>query len=218
MLAILFHVAGLIGILLSPYKTFFIEATPVTLVTMASLLILTQKEKNPAFIVFFFLTIITGIGAEMIGTNTGTIFGNYSYTNILGPAINGVPLIIGINWFIVIYCCGVVTYIFEQWIMKKFLGEGVDMSGSMQTLSFVIDASLLTVFFDWILEPAAEKLGLWQWENEEIPLYNYLCWFIISMGLMFCFRRLKFNKHNIFALHLLIIQLLFFLSIETFLK
>jgi putative membrane protein len=87
----------------------------------------------------------------------------------------------------------------------------------VQKISFIIDASLLAVFFDWIIEPVAGKLGFWQWENGNIPFYNYVCWLIISAFLLALFQRLPFNKRNIFAVHLLIIQLLFFLVLRTFL-
>lgn len=215
-IAALFHVCGAAGILFTQYKQWFIDATPVTLLLMAALAVYTQKEKKAPFFIFLLLAFAAGMAAEITGVHTGLLFGSYAYTHVLGPDIFGVPLLIGVNWFTTVYCCGCVTHIFEDWIIRKIDTAG-EIPGRMQFFSFVIDASLLTVFYDWLLEPAAIKLGFWKWGHEAVPVFNYVCWFFISAALMTVFRKLNFNKRNIFALHLLIIQILFFLTIETFL-
>ena len=85
------------------------------------------------------------------------------------------------------------------------------------------EASIKEIFadkefmFDWIMEPVAVKLGYWQWESNSIPLYNYISWIIISAGLLTVFRKLNQEKPNIFAVHLFIIQVLFFVVLRTFL-
>jgi putative membrane protein len=216
-IALLFHTAGIIGILFTQYKDWFIQNTPVNLLLMAALLILTQPQKNWQFFLFMFVTFATGILTEIIGTNTSLLFGNYTYGTVLGTKIFGVPLIIGINWFIVIYCTGVVTQFYENRMLKRIDAKGITINMRMQVISFVTDAALLTVFFDWLMEPVAMKLGYWKWENDNIPFYNYLCWLMISALLLALFRRLGFRRHNIFAVHLFIIQLLFFLVLRTFL-
>ena len=216
-IALLFHIAGAIGILFTPYKNWFIQNTPVNLLVMAALLIITQKQKNIYFFVFMFITFAVGFIVEYTGANTAVIFGHYTYGNILGIKLFGVPLIIGVNWFIVIYCAGIATQLYENRMLKRINEKGVTIKAKVQKISFVIDASLLAVFFDWVMEPVAGKLGFWQWEGGGIPFYNYVCWLIISALLLALFQRLPFKKHNIFAVHLLIIQLLFFLLLRTFL-
>ena len=67
-----------------------------------------------------------------------------------------------------------------------------------------------SLLFDWIMEPTAVQLGFWKWlPAGEIPLYNFICWFVISALLQTAFRLFKFPKPNQFAVHLLIIELLF---------
>ena len=84
-------------------------------------------------------------------------------------------------------------------------------------ISFIVDATLLTVFFDWIMEPVAIKLGYWQWQGNAVPFYNYISWAIISVLLLAVFKKLNTGRRNIFAVHLFIIQVLFFLVLRTFL-
>ncbi|MEO8172143.1 MAG: carotenoid biosynthesis protein, partial [Sediminibacterium sp.] len=114
-LAILFHLSGLIGILFTPYKDWFIQNTALNLCLMTMLLIWTQEGKNISFFVFLLLVFLTGFGAEMIGVNTGRLFGNYYYGEVLGPKRNGVPWLIGLNWFIVIFCSAAVMQNIHQW-------------------------------------------------------------------------------------------------------
>lgn len=49
----------------------------------------------------------------------------------------------------------------------------------------------LMTSLDYLVEPVAIKLDFWNWENEIIPLQNYLMWFIKSIfihGLIYFFR------------------------------
>jgi putative membrane protein len=34
---------------------------------------------------------------------------------------------------------------------------------------------------DYFVEPVAMALGFWHWENDVIPLQNYMMWFITSL-------------------------------------
>ena len=185
---------------------------------MAGLIIYTQKKINSALIFFIAICFVTGIAVEIIGTSTGWLFGNYSYGNTLGPAIKNVPYIIGINWFIIIYCCGVSIHMLLTRLTAKLSEQTGKPSKTIKALSVVVDGATLAVFFDWIMEPVAVKLGYWQWLGDgEIPLYNYICWFVISMMLLFVFHRLPLDKENKFAVNLLLIQAMFFLLLRTFL-
>jgi putative membrane protein len=214
-LAILFHVCGAIGIIYTPYKNWFIHNTPITLLLMTALLVFTQQEKNIAFSLFLVLCYVTGMVTEIIGVNTGYLFGKYEYGTVLGPKFYGVPLLIGINWFIAVFCSGNIVFRLNEWVYKKLPGEALP-SSTVQLFSFAIDAALLTTFFDYLLEPAAMKLGLWKWlPDNSIPVYNFGCWFVISTTLLIAFRLLKFDKDNQFAIHLFIIQILFFLALQT---
>ncbi len=184
---------------------------------MSLLLVWTQQQKNIHFFLFLISAWAVGMCTEIIGTNTSLLFGSYKYGNLLGIKLKNVPLLIGINWFVTIYNAGVIVTIFDDWILRKLSGDA-HFSSVMLTLSFIIDAALLATFFDWLMEPVAVKLGFWQWlADGQPPLFNYTSWFVISALLLAVFRWLKFNKHNHFAVHLFIIQLLFFLTLRTFL-
>ena len=216
-MALVFHICGLVGILLSEYKTWFIKNSLVNLLVMAVLIVLTHRLKNKNFLFFFIITFIAGFTVEVLGIHTGLIFGRYTYGDVLGIKLFNVPLIIGINWFIIIYCTGMFISFYENYIMEKLIERGITINNRLTLISFIVDASLLALIFDWVMEPVAVKLGYWKWETAGIPLYNYISWILVSAILLTLFRRLIGDNRNIFAVHLFIIQLLFFLVLRTFL-
>jgi putative membrane protein len=215
-IAILFHAIGLIGILFFK-DPFFVATTPINLLLMFALLLWTQKEKNKFFILFTIAVIGIGFTVEMIGVNTSLLFGRYSYGELLGFKWQQVPLIIGINWFIILYCCGISTQMLMQKMITKIAEEKQQAPGSIKALSVIIDGATLATIFDWFIEPVAIKLHFWQWKDQHVPGYNYICWLIISIIILAIFHFCNFNKQNKFAIHLLMIQFMFFLILRTFL-
>lgn len=215
-IALLFHTIGLVGILIFN-NAFIISATPFNLLLSFALLIWTQKEKNRFFYIFIASTFLTGFIVEVIGVNTGMLFGNYSYGTILGFKLQQVPLMIGINWIIIIYCCGISVTTLLLKIIPPYAATVTQPSNALKALSVITDGATLAVVFDWIMEPVAVKLGFWQWDGNSIPVYNYACWFFISMLLLALFHWCRFSKQNKFAVNLLLIQFLFFLILRTFL-
>lgn len=216
-LAILFHISGLIGILFTPYKEWFIHNTPFTLCLMAVLLLWNQPQKNGSFWLFIMIAFLTGMGTEMIGVHTGHLFGKYHYGSTMGSKFNEVPYLIGLNWVVVILCSAAIMVKLHAWFDAKMEMQGTKMPPLIAKFSFIVDGALLATCFDWIMEPVAMKIGFWQWQDSNIPLFNYACWFLISSFLLMVYRSFFFEKDNHFAVHLLIIQALFFLTLRTFL-
>lgn len=217
-IAVLFHTIGLVGLLYFD-KAFFLAATPLNLLLSFGLLVWTQNGKTRDFFLFILACFVIGVVVEMIGVNTGYLFGDYSYGNVLGVKLMQVPLLIGVNWAIIIYCCGISIHT----LLIKLINRVAEDSGkpplALKSLSVIVDGATLAVFFDWLMEPVAIKLGYWQWLGDgSIPVFNYICWFLVSMLLLTVFHFSEFNKQNKFAVNLLLIQLMFFLLLRTFLE
>ena len=215
--AIFFHSIGLVGILFFD-TNFFIQSTPFNLLLSFALLIYTQADKNIAFFLLIAAVFTIGFFSEVLGVNTGLIFGDYAYGKVLGFQWLNVPLLIGVNWFIIIYCSGICTQTLLLRVIKKVAAGSKEPPILLRAMSVIVDGATLAVVFDWLMEPVAVKLGFWTWLGDgTIPLYNYICWFIISMLLLTIFHLCKFSKENKFAVNLLLIQALFFLILRTLL-
>lgn len=185
---------------------------------MFLLLLYTQKQFNIWILLFTIICFVTGIAAEMVGTGTGWLFGNYKYGNVLGLRVKDVPIITGINWFIIIYCTGITIHTLLNKILDRITVDTDAARPTLKAMSIIIDGATLAVLFDWLMEPVAIKLGYWQWGgNGNVPFYNYICWFAVSALLLAVFHYATFNKQNKFAVNLLLIQAMFFLLLRTFL-
>jgi len=161
---------------------------------MMVILVANHDKRNTKFILFFLTVTITGFIAEWVGVHTGVLFGNYRYGNTLGIKLNGIPLIMGINWFLLIYATGTTL---QQLIIKQMW------------LRVLIGATGLVVL-DVLIEPIAIKLDYWHWNGPIVPATNYVCWFAISVFLLFMFELCRFTKQSIVGAILMVSQLLFF--------
>jgi putative membrane protein len=196
-LAIMFSV-GIAGHSFDLTQKLMIKLTPFFL--LISFLILSYfifKSGRKKFILWFVFTYLFTLICEIIGVRTGLIFGNYSYGKTLGFHFWGVPLIIGFNWVFVILGAYQIS---ERFIKKRMYK--------------VIIASFLAVLFDFIMEPVAIKLDYWAWHSFEIPLFNYVSWFSISLLSLGFYAFMKNEIKNNLAEYFFILQFIFFLSLQ----
>jgi putative membrane protein len=216
-IAVLFHCIGLVGILYFN-KDFFVQSTVFNLLLSFVLLLWTQNNRNGYFFLFLISAYCLGMAAEMVGVNTAALFGEYHYGKVLGYQVAHVPLVIGINWFVIIYCCGISVHTLMMKAIARIATDTGKKPATLKALSVINDGAVLAVFFDWVMEPVAIKLGYWKWGVPgEVPIYNYICWFMVSVLMLAIFHFCKFDKQNKFAVNLLLIQLMFFLLLRTLL-
>lgn len=131
---------------------------------------------------------------ELIGVQTGLIFGDYAYGKLLGLTIFGAPITIGITWLLVTLSAWHIVALNTKPLLQRFLLGGV-----------------LVVMFDLILEQFAVAYGLWSWQGGVIPLYNYLCWFIVTMLCFFVYHKLAPKvEPSLFIVCVLPLMALFF--------
>ncbi|WP_298301890.1 carotenoid biosynthesis protein [Hydrotalea sp.] len=216
-IALLVHVSGALGILFTPYKDWFVAFTPLNLLLMLFLLIANQRQRNRPFWIFAGICFAAGMVTEMIGVHTGWLFGHYQYGTIMGPKLAGVPLMIGVYWFVIVFCSGTFMRLLIERLFRPFSILPGFFDRRSTRLVIIFDGAIIATCFDLIMEPTAIKLGFWQWDGLIVPVYNYVCWFVISLALLILFQYIAIDKKNHFAVHLLIIQLLFFLALSFYL-
>ncbi len=54
-------------------------------------------------LLFLALSSVIGYAAEVLGTSTGFPFGQYNYSELLGPKVLGVPVVVPLIWFVISY-------------------------------------------------------------------------------------------------------------------
>lgn len=191
---ILFHVVGLVGLLVPFTRPLFLQIVPWHILLMLLVIILAHKNFDEKFLSFMALVFISGIVLEWIGVHKKWVFGDYAYGNTLGFRILDIPLTIGINWFLLIY------------------GAGVTMQRSRlkSVTARVIAGALLLVLLDLLIEPVAIRFDYWHWTGNIIPFKNYYCWFLVSAAMLFVFEKFGFKKQGIAAPVLLATEFVFF--------
>jgi len=190
-----FHVVGLIGLFLSFTHGLFLQLVPWHLLFMLAIVCGSHRPTTGGFFAFAGIIYVLAYLAEWVGVNTKDLFGDYKYSDVLGVKLDGVPFIIGVNWFLLVYSTGI--------LMKRARVRGAVLR--------VILGALLLVLLDAFIEPVAVRYNYWRWDQDIIPLKNYVSWFFVSAVMLGIFELFKFKKQSIVAPVFLLVQFLFFI-------
>lgn len=198
----IFYTVGVIGIMIPSTSKYFLQLTPLTLLLTFSLLLLFHNNKYDIKTLSIFIGIyLIGFFIEMLGVQTGLIFGTYHYGSGLGPKIGGSPLIIGINWLMLTYAS---HSIINKYKIASFL-------------KIVLGASLM-LFYDIILETVAPYMDMWSFKEASVPFQNYLVWFGLALLFHSMLVIFKIDTTNKIAKTVFFVQFVFFLILCVFFK
>lgn len=179
----------------------FMEKTPLNLLACFLLLVIVWplKKFKHAFVVYIFFAV--GILVEWLGVHHGFLFGNYHYGDNLGMKLDGIPLLMGINWAMLVLITGsIASRLINNSFLKVLLG------------------AFLMVLLDIFIEPNSARLDFWYWEGGQIPLSNYVGWFVVAALLHGLFQATIRELNFLFSVNLYLAQLIFFgcLYVESF--
>lgn len=194
LLALWFEVS-VVGLHVEESRSLFQQLLVVNLVLSTLLLGLFHREWTMNFGIFAFAVFWAGYLVELIGAQTGVIFGNFRFGDALGPKIAGVPPLIGFNWLILTYISAIIV---QKWSSNLWMRATL--------------GALLMVVMDLLMEPMAMRFDLWMWQRGVIPIQNYFAWFVIAWGMNYGFHVLHQEKSNPLALPLYLIQGTYFLT------
>jgi uncharacterized membrane protein len=121
------------------------------------------------------ITLAFGWGIERLGLATSFPFGTYEYSNELGPAIAGVPIVIPLAWSMMAYPCLIAA-----------------QRLSATTIGVALIGGWVLAAWDLFLDPQMVGEGYWSWLEigwelpgiDGIPLQNFLGWLLASIVLM----------------------------------
>lgn len=194
---ILFHVVGLAGLCTTAVQPLFRQLVPWHLLLMLMVIITSHKPTKGRFLIFGAVIFIFAFIAEWTGVHTHRLFGDYTYGDTLGMKLDEVPVIIGVNWLLLVYAAGV--------LMRR--------SRVRNVLMRILCGAIILVLLDVLVEHTAGRLDYWHWAGNTVPFTNYACWFIVSALLLFVFELFEFKKQSIVAPVFLAVQFVFFLAL-----
>ncbi|MEZ5041474.1 MAG: carotenoid biosynthesis protein [Saprospiraceae bacterium] len=137
---------------------------------------------------------------EVLGVATGKIFGVYHYGETMLIQLWNVPLVIALNWTLLILA---VNNLFLKWVEKPWL------------IAFL--SGIVIALYDFFIEPVAVRLDYWQWQNNVIPLQNYLAWALVAFVFSWPLHHWKIRFNSPLLPLYLSIQLLYFILLHLLL-
>ncbi len=194
------YLVGLVGFS-TDFTKLMTSLTPLNLLVTFAFLLVNHKGWGLRWLLFLTIAFLIGYGVEVIGVKTGFPFGDYSYGSTLGFSIAGVPLLIGVNWFVLTY-------------------GSSELAGAFTTNRWTrsVLGGILMLAFDLTLEPIAVKLDFWSWKDGIIPIANYIGWFVVSFGLQWIYLLLTDGRSQRFARFVFVLQWVFFAILFWMLK
>ncbi|MBN1255734.1 MAG: carotenoid biosynthesis protein [Deltaproteobacteria bacterium] len=196
-LAIIYAV-GLAGHLITPLRPLMLAITPyVLLITGGIVLVPVIKERNWRVFAWLLGAGVITFFIEVVGVSTGKIFGSYSYTDVLGARVLGVPPLIGFNWMLVLFGCGNLAQIISQRAALR-----------------IAIAILCAPLFDYVMEPVAVAFNYWGWQGGAPPMQNYIIWGLISGVMCSLYLLFRCNTQKALPAYYLAIQLAYFFILK----
>ncbi len=189
------YIVGIVNLAL--HNLALLSLTPINLLLSATLLLFVNRLflKNYAWLVV--VIFFAGFFIEVIGVKTGLIFGNYYYGNNLGYKVLAVPIVLGINWVLTVFCAA---------SLSRFLFSNA------QPVVIILSAALFMVILDLLIEPVAPKLDFWYWVNGQPPIKNFVAWFILGIFFQILVHKfVKFTNFQ-FGVWLYMLQIIFFVT------
>ena len=133
-----------------------------------------------------FLASFISMVAEIIGSRTGIIFGGvYKYNSNKTPGyiFMGIPLLIPIAWFGLIYMA-------LNFCHYLYGSSGLIKLESL-TFTFIFLPSIMLALIDVVLDPIAVNEKRWEWKAAGkyygVPFLNFVGWFILSILILMIF-------------------------------
>jgi len=195
------YAVGVMGFLIPSFNPLFLKLTPWNILGAFVIAWVFHKKWEAKYILLILTAGVLGFFIEYAGVKTGAIFGNYSYGKTLGMGWQGIPYLIGLNWAALIF----------------FTGSLLSGRITNPWISAAAGAVLMTVY-DFFMEPVAMRYDFWHWHSNNIPLKNYIAWFVISLGMHLLINTNTKPAKNRVASAMYFIQLGFFVLLYVWIK
>jgi putative membrane protein len=161
---IVLYASGLIGMHVPAVSATFISLVPLTLWFTGFICFWYFPKPSIQTYILLAAIAVAAWMLEVAGVRTGQIFGEYAYGRTLGYQVVNVPITIGINWILLVMVTGAVV---AEWNVGGKIGRAALGAGLMTAL-------------DVLIEPVAVHFDFWQWNNNNIPVQNFIAWWVAS--------------------------------------
>ncbi|MBI4538391.1 MAG: carotenoid biosynthesis protein [Gemmatimonadetes bacterium] len=144
---------------------------------------------------FLAIAVVAGWTVEYLGVTRALIFGRYAYGDVLGPKLGGVPLVIPLFWFMLVYLSYVIANLITQ---DDPYAEG--RTTWLQDVWYALLGGLVATAYDLGVDPylSSANVAAWTWEDVNrqtaffgVPSSNFLGWIAVATVISYVVRRLN---------------------------
>lgn len=142
---------------------------------------------------FFSVSTIVSWTFEHLGVASGVVYGGYSYTEVLGPRLGHVPVLIPLSWFMYLYP----GYIVVNCILSD---EPVGSQGGLvRVLWLSAVGAVVTTAQDLVFDPilSGPIVSAWIWNQGGgyfgVPVHNFLGWIATSFIVLAVYRTVEWR-------------------------
>jgi uncharacterized membrane protein len=122
------------------------------------------------------LVAVVAVLVEALGLATGFPYGEYTYSDALGPTLLGVPFLVPLAWLLMAW---------PSWVLAARLVPG-------SRIGRVLVAAYVFAAWDVVLDPQMVQAGYWRWAHPQpglpgidtVPLTNLAGWLLAGLVLM----------------------------------
>jgi putative membrane protein len=127
------------------------------------------------------LVAVTAVAFEAVGLATGVPYGDYTYSDALGPTLLGVPFLVPLAWLMMAW---------PSWLLAERLARPVRPT-RRRAVRVAVAAGVFAAW-DVVLDPQMVQAGYWTWAHPEpglpgidtVPLTNLAGWLLAGAVLM----------------------------------
>ena len=127
------------------------------------------------------VTAATAVVFESVGLATGFPYGEYGYSDDLGPTLLGVPFLVPLAWLMMAW---------PSWLLARRLTR--DVRAGRRRPARVAVAAAVFAGWDVVLDPQMVQAGYWTWAHprpglpgiDTVPLTNLAGWLLAGLVLM----------------------------------
>ena len=127
------------------------------------------------------LVAVVAVLFEALGLSTGFPYGEYAYSDTLGPTLLGVPFLVPLAWLMMAW---------PSWVLAAALTARV--RPARRRVARVLLAAYVFAAWDVVLDPQLVQAGYWRWAHpspglpgiDTVPLTNLAGWLLAGLLLM----------------------------------
>jgi uncharacterized membrane protein len=129
----------------------------------------------------------TAVAFEAVGLATGVPYGEYVYSDALGPTLLGVPFLVPLAWLMMAWPSRVLAELLTRRVRPR-----------RRTPARIATAAAVFAAWDVVLDPQMVQAGYWTWAHPQpglpgigtVPLTNLAGWLLAGVVLMALLDRL----------------------------